>query len=154
MQILNIWRPFYINSYRKLAWVGLSNPRSLNSIQTLWPTELSAHEFDLHLEFALCSCSGFTRCSVFRLRCDYCLRDIFLSGSLAQVVTGNQHSHYTLQFNFTSIDPNVRAEIYGSETLSSWFIIKEHSNNSKATHATKNGNILNHHRIGRAKICD
>ena len=40
------------------------NPRPLNSVQTLKPTELSGYEFNLHSEPTLYSCSGFIVCSV------------------------------------------------------------------------------------------
>ena len=40
------------------------NPRPLNSVQTLQPTELSGHEFNSHSESTLCSHSNFIVCSV------------------------------------------------------------------------------------------
>ena len=40
------------------------NPRSMNFVQTLWPTELSGHEFNSHSELTLYSYSNFIVCSV------------------------------------------------------------------------------------------
>ena len=42
------------------------NPRPLNSVQTLEPTELSGHELNSHSEPTLCSYSDFTVYSVSR----------------------------------------------------------------------------------------
>ena len=43
------------------------NPQPLNSVQTLYPTELSRHEFNSHSEPTLCSYSNFVVCSVLHL---------------------------------------------------------------------------------------
>ena len=40
------------------------NPRPLNSVQTLYPTELSGHEFNSHSEPTFYSYSNFIICSV------------------------------------------------------------------------------------------
>ena len=42
------------------------NPRPLNSVQTLYSTELSGHEFNSHSEPTLYSYSNFIVCSVSR----------------------------------------------------------------------------------------
>ena len=40
------------------------NPQPLNSVQTLYPTDLSGHEFNLHSEPTLYSYSNLIVCSV------------------------------------------------------------------------------------------
>ena len=66
-----------------------SNPRSMNSVQTLYPTELPGHEFNSHSEPTLYSYSKFIVCSVshFISPIAFVSRHVYLNSKFLEVMT-------------------------------------------------------------------